>query len=153
MEVYDLKDFPVFQDWNFNKKQFEPRALNKLSVRLNNYLDSAIKDIKKSEGLTEDNIVEYLAIAVVDATKYGVFYNASYEASGPNSHCGGDDSIQEQFVCWALDISVEEYRKNHGIALQDELYTGKNLIKWIKNSELLKVVSKKLGFTTKLKEV
>ena len=145
MKAYDFNDFPVFQDWNFNRKQFEPRALNKLSTRFNSYLDDTIKNIKKVELLTEDDLVEYLAKEVVEATRYGMFYNASYEASGPNSYCGGDDSIQEQFVCWALDIPVAEYRKNHSISLSDDLYKGKNLIEWVETSELYKYLFKKLN--------
>lgn len=146
MQVYDLKDFPVFQYWDFNRKEFEPRALNKLSGRFNDSLEYTIKNIKKVQDLTPENVVEYVAKEVVDATKYSVFYNSSYEASGPNSCCGGDDSIQEQFVCWALDVPVEEYRKDSGLALSPELYKGKTLLEWTETSELLRLIKKRLGW-------
>lgn len=137
-EVRDFKDFTVFQYWNPNKKAFEPRALNNLSIRFNDSLTYAKKEFKKLTFNSEEEQLTWVIKEFVDSAKYAYYGNASYEASGPNSCCGGDDSIQEQFTCWALNIPVETYRKNSILAYSEEIYKSPVVREWVINSEYYK---------------
>ena len=148
-KIYSLTDFPIFQYWDSNNKEFVPRALNKLSTKFLRYLAIDLSELKE---LT----VETISRTFLDATRYAYFGNASYEAIGHpefNDYacCGGHGSIQEQFVCWALNRPVEDYRERKINGYSDELSKDSPVIvEFIKNSELLKLVSKKKN--TKVKE-
>lgn len=146
MNLVDFKDFPVFQHWDFNTKEFKPRALNNLSVRFNEYLERRIKEIITEHVvfLTERHLINYLVKKIVNAAKYSLFGNASFEAEGPGSYGGGNDSIQEQFVCWVLDVPAEDYRNKKVFAYSDDLYESKVLYNWVKDSELLEYIKEKL---------
>lgn len=144
--ISKFTDFPVFNYWDVNRKEFKPRALNNLSIKFNWHLGEVVdKEVKKLVEPTEETILNYLAAQIVYATRYTLFGNASFEAGGPNSYCGGNDSIQEQFVCWALNMTPEEYRsggrsKSYGT----ELFEAPVLLEWVKNSELYREVKRKL---------
>lgn len=131
--IYGLDDFPVFNYWNFNKKQFVPRPLNRMSSDFVYSLAIATLNIP------EERLKEYLANEIVYATKYAYFGNASYEAEGPNSCGGGDNSIQEQFVCWATGITVKQYRNREW---QYNNLIGQPLLNWVEGSKLYKKLHK-----------
>lgn len=155
-EVYKMADFPVFQYYDHNKKEFEPRALNKMSTRFIDYIASELKDLKSKKVKMIPNEAWAKAMTlVISASFYAYFYNASYEAIGQNdnAHCGGDNSIQEQFVCWATGISVEDYRSGefdiplHATHLLDVSLNKLEkdyapLATWAKDSQLFKLIEK-----------
>lgn len=147
-KIYKMNDFPVFKYWNHNTKEFEARALNKLSTR---FIFSLAYDIEK----LREGSIEELHRDFIDAVKYAYFFNASYETSGPNSFCGGDDSIQEQFVCWALNIAPAVYREKRSLAFSEELFTSSVVREWLEKSELYKLFLKeqKRGKLTRYRRI
>lgn len=141
MRTVNFKDFPKFNNWNFNSKEFELRALNNLSIRFNSHLDDTLDFIKKYPKEVPEDLVAYLSTKIVEAARYSLFGNRIFEAEGPNSYGGGDDSIQEQFICWAMEITPEDYRKDRGkYAYNPTLCSGPGLIKWLETSKLLQEV-------------
>lgn len=131
-KTIEYKDFPVFNYWNFNKKEFEPRSLNNLSIKFNDYVyDREYEFINCLEEELVDKIIE----VIINAVKYSMFGNSSYEAHyHDDSHGGGLGSIQQQFVCWALDINESQY--NRGLGYSDNLYTSYVLRDWVYKSDL-----------------
>ena len=133
--IYVMEDFPTFFYWDFNRKEFEPRSLNKMSTRFLHYLTYELLDYNGEESKLD----EYIATKFIAAVRYAYFYNRSYEAEGPNSYSGGHDSIQEQFICWAYGISKEEHRSNKGRYFDEPLQKTEVVKDFIKNSKLLKL--------------
>lgn len=136
-KIQDLDDFPIFKYWDVNQKQFEHRSLNRMSSRFITSLVFGIKNIKR----LKPKDVEYsLQSLFVGSVINAYFYNRSYEAEGPRSYGGGDDSIQEQFICWALNKPVKEHRANKHSYFNYDLIDSPVITEFIKNSELLKLV-------------
>lgn len=147
--LYNKDFFPEFQLWDFNKKEFKPTKLNRMSSKFLDVLANSLMDVVGKKDLPEDIMVDYIAKSVIRAAKYAYFGNATYESEGPNSHAGGDDSIQEQFTCWVTNLDTDEYRNNRVyISVPSsreekfEMWTDTyefnltNLLTWIKDSEL-----------------
>lgn len=144
-ELYDMilsmDDFPVFKVWNFNLKAFEERQLNKISSRLLTGLADRLFNIIDEGHLKKKKLLETLSHHFLAEVKYSLFYKSEYEAEGPNSCAGGDDSVMEQFIVWASDGSVEDYREKD---LRRNWEDGDTAVflKWFESSKYFKLAKK-----------
>lgn len=164
--IYNLDDFPTFQYCNFNSRKFEPRKLNQLSTNFNWILADRLLRLVEDEDPsstweigyeTEEELFNWLVFQFLFAINYAYYFNASYEAMGcleGNTCCGGDGSIQESFICWALDIPVERYRDKKTRPYLSystmEDYDLTPLKDWLKQSKLWELFK---GYWEKYKEI
>lgn len=152
--IQEMNDFPVFKYWDFNKKEFIDTPLNKLSYKFIESLSSTLFNNNVSL-FTDEDLERFVILAVIQSAFIAYFGNASYEAEGEKSHCGGVDSIQEQFTVWVMsDDNQESYLKNLKDYRDKKIYLGispsqvdtylkenrlDGIRKWTKTSELFEL--------------